>query len=195
MGCAAARPRSAVVAKKGRLVQVGRTRGLVGSPRQISVVLLTIAGVVFSGAAPISMAAAAAPPIASAATPPTRSSLLKPPFPGLEGRAIRRGEKWSLGICPGNGPSGSGPSVTAVVVLFCGVPGRRLSMAAWAPTRQVACRHRDSPVRSNKTGGGLGDGQVLRFFGVPRPRCSIRYDGSMISVRACRLSLSCQSSG
>src|SRR3954470_15354336 len=68
------------------------------------------------------MAAAAAPPMASAAAPPTLSSLLKPPFPGLEGRAARRGEKRSLGICPGNGPLGVGPSVTAVVSFSAGSP-------------------------------------------------------------------------
>src|SRR3954470_12991472 len=96
------------------------------------------------------MAAAAAPPMASAAAPPTLSSLLKPPFRGLEGRAARRGEKRSLGICPGKDPSGSGPSVTAVVVLFCGAAGWRQSIAVWAPTGPVACRHREFRGWRNK---------------------------------------------
>src|SRR3954453_19222852 len=52
MGCAVAKPRSAVVARKVRPIQVGGMGGLVGFPRQLSLVLVTIAGMVFSGAAP-----------------------------------------------------------------------------------------------------------------------------------------------
>jgi hypothetical protein len=51
MGCTAVTLRPTLVAKKVRLVRAGRTGRLGGSPRQINVVLLTIAGVVFSGAA------------------------------------------------------------------------------------------------------------------------------------------------
>src|SRR3954453_13296592 len=119
MGCAVAKPRSAVVARKVRPIQVGGMGGLVGFPRQLSLVLVTIAGVVFSGAAPCQHGRGGCPAHGQCRAPPALSSLVTPPFRGLEGRAARRGEKRSLGICPGNGPLGVGPSVTAVVILFC----------------------------------------------------------------------------